>query len=61
MRAWRNTSKWVLARELNYFAVHFHNVSLSVCVYCTSDICADVLHLVPSITIARAEEMLKGE
>lgn len=32
-----------------------------VYVYCTSDICADVLPLVPSITIARAAEMLKGE
>lgn len=27
----------------------------------TSDICAAVLPLAPSITIARAEEMLKGE
>lgn len=30
------------------------------CVF-TSDICTAVLPLVPSITIARAEEMLKGE
>lgn len=28
---------------------------------CTSDICVAVLPLVPSITIARAEEMLNGE
>ena len=28
---------------------------------CTSDICVCVLPLAPSITIARAEEMLKGE
>ena len=36
-------------------------VCVCVCVYCTSDICVAVLPLVPSITIARAEEMLNGE